>query len=300
MQHAGGIRPDMRGEDRGDGGRVPEGGAGAQEVQARSQRARCARPAPLVRHHRAVGLGQDDGHPELRDQDAARQGREGARRGRYAELRLVDDQRGDPARHGGAVEHGGRRSRRVAGLPRPPEGDPAEEADQRRAARRQRNRSAGDGGGDRRAGRDAARAHRRAVRPAGDGDAGLSHGDQVRSDLRVRRDVRRSQGSRARPDLGLHPAGGRRSRRPRRRVRRAFRRAGGGAGAARPRAPRRGASDRGARRDLRLLAAVRFPAPGAGRPHRRLVRSERLPGRPDHAWCLLHQRDPGRAVRSIG
>ena len=66
----------------------------------------------------------------------------------------------------------------------------------------QRHRPAGRRGGDRRAGAHAARAHRRGDRAPRDGRAGLPDRHQVRPDLRLRRDLRRSQGPRARPDPG--------------------------------------------------------------------------------------------------
>ncbi len=97
--------------------------------------------------------------------------------------------------------------------------DAAQEADQRHPAGDQRHRSAGQRRADRRAGDHAARAHRRGDRAARGRGAGLPHHHQVRSDLGLRRDLRRAEGSRARPDPRLQPAADQPARRPRRGVR---------------------------------------------------------------------------------
>ena len=101
-------------------------------------------------------------------------GRRRPRRRRHAQLRLVVHQRGDPPRHRRPLHDGGRRPRRVDGLPRAAPQVPRREAAQRRHRRRQRQRAArrdrradpADGGED-------PRAHRR--------DAGDAQGDPARS-----------------------------------------------------------------------------------------------------------------------
>ncbi len=179
-QHSEGIRPDMAAEIA---AMESEFQKGVQALKG-SAAGRSGRDAlsvlALVRDDRPVGVGQDHGDPQLGAEDAGRQGGQGARRRRHAQLRLVDDQRGDPARHRRALEHRRRRPRGVAGVPRSAQEDAAQEAHQRHPAGDQRHGSAGQRGADRRAGDDAARAHRRGDRAPRDGRAGLPHHHQVR------------------------------------------------------------------------------------------------------------------------